>query len=219
MVLDPDAPLKNAAAPQRQATWQALEHWPAAGDTGPLLAQARFACSCRTLGERQVAATSACARGLQRIPAPGRHPAAAPGQLGQALQTQLLEALGAALTSSSRTNPAHTTPACSAWFGPAASTPAASTKHRGKPWVGPKLSATITVQLAAPAQPPRAAHRAGNRSGRTTATALPQVLAQPAPVRDLAQDTGQKEELRQLPCWPWRCCSRLLKTCSTPKST
>ena len=93
MVLDPDAPARKRRSPQRQATWQALEHWLAAGDTGPLLAQARFGLPLshlqRLCGQHQPPVPP----GLQRIPLPQGDTLLLHPDNWQALQTQLLDAL------------------------------------------------------------------------------------------------------------------------------
>ncbi len=134
MVLDPDAPARKRRSPQRQATWQALEHWLAAGDTGPLLAQARFGLPLshlqRLCGQRQPPVPP----DLQaHPPAPGRRPAAAPGQLAGPANP-VARGPGAISPAAARRTRRAATPACSASSGPARPTPAASTKHCGKPW-------------------------------------------------------------------------------------
>ena len=93
MVLDPNAPARKRRSPQRQATWQALEHWLAAGDTGPLLAQARFGLPLshlqRLCGQRQPPVPP----GLQRIPLPYGDTLLLHPQAWQPLHTQVLETL------------------------------------------------------------------------------------------------------------------------------
>ncbi len=173
MVLDPDAPARKRRSPQRQATWQALEHWLAAGDTGPLLAQARFGLPLshlqRLCGQRRPPVP----------PEPAAHPPAQGDTLllhpdnWQALQTQLLEALAQFHQQQPDEPGTDTRP-------PAAHRLARRGPHRSQHqalWraLVAQLSAHRSIAgrrgLAAPAQPPRAAHRAGSRPGRTTAAA------------------------------------------------
>ena len=173
MVLDPDAPARKRRSAQRQAAWQALEHWLAAGDTGPLLAQARHGLPLsqlqRLCGQHQPPMPNGFAA---HPPAPGRHPVAAPGQL--AGPARPIAGCPGAIppAAAGRTRRAQRPPAAHglARRGPHRQPAPSTVASPGGPAQRDR-SIAGRRGLAAPAQPPRAAHRAGNRSGRTTAAA------------------------------------------------
>lgn len=93
MVLDPDAPARKRRSAQRQAMWQALEHWLASGDTSALLLQARHGLPLSLLQRLCAQRQPPLPDGLQRIALPPGdslllHPLA-----WQQQQTLLLQAL------------------------------------------------------------------------------------------------------------------------------
>ena len=201
MVLDPDAPARKRRSPQRQATWQALEHWLAAGDTGPLLAQARFGLPLshlqRLCGQHQPPVPP----GLQRIPLPQGDTLLLHPDNWQALQTQLLEALAQFHQQQPDEPGAHNARLQRMVWPGAAHT---GSQHQAL-WQALVAQLSATDQLQAEGAWLRLPSHRVQLTEQETALAeqlLPRIAAgrfDPPWVRDLAQDTGQKEELvRQL---------------------
>ena len=201
MVLDPDAPARKRRSPQRQATWQALEHWLAAGDTGPLLAQARFGLPLshlqRLCGQHQPPVPE----GLQRIPLPQGDTLLLHPDNWQALQTQLLEALAQFHQQQPDEPGAHNARLQRMVWPGAAHT---GSQHQAL-WQALVAQLSATDQLQAEGAWLRLPSHRVQLTEQETALAeqlLPRIAAgrfDPPWVRDLAQDTGQKEELvRQL---------------------
>ena len=201
MVLDPDAPARKRRSPQRQATWQALEHWLAAGDTGPLLAQARFGLPLshlqRLCGQHQPPVPE----GLQRIPLPQGDTLLLHPDNWQALQTQLLAALAQFHQQQPDEPGAHNARLQRMVWPGAAHT---GSQHQAL-WQALVAQLSATDQLQAEGAWLRLPSHRVQLTEQETALAeqlLPRIAAgrfDPPWVRDLAQDTGQKEELvRQL---------------------
>ena len=201
MVLDPDAPARKRRSPQRQATWQALEHWLAAGDTGPLLAQARFGLPLshmqRLCGQHQPPVPP----DLQRIPLPQGDTLLLHPDNWQALQTQLLDALAQFHQQQPDEPGAHNARLQRMVWPGAAHT---GSQHQAL-WQALVAQLSATDQLQAEGAWLRLPSHRVQLTEQETALAeqlLPRIAAgrfDPPWVRDLAQDTGQKEELvRQL---------------------
>jgi selenocysteine-specific elongation factor len=187
MVLDPDAPARKRRSAQRQAAWQALEHWLAVGDTAPLLAQARFGLPLsqlqRLCGHRQPPVPG----DLQRIPLPQGDTLLLHPDIWQALQDQLLTALEQFHQQQPDEPGAHT-----------------ASQHQAL-WQALVAHLIASGQLQAEGAWLRLPSHRVQLTEQETALAeqlLPRIAAglfDPPWVRDLAQDTGQKEELvRQL---------------------
>jgi selenocysteine-specific elongation factor len=201
MVLDPNAPARKRRSPQRQATWQALEHWLAAGDTGPLLAQARFGLPLshlqRLCGQRQPPVPPE----LQRIPLPQGDTLLLHPDNWQALQDQLLAALAQFHQQQPDEPGAHNARLQRMVWPGAAHT---GSQHQAL-WQALVAQLSATDQLQAEGAWLRLPSHRVQLTEQETALAeqlLPRIAAgrfDPPWVRDLAQDTEQKEELvRQL---------------------
>lgn len=93
LVLDPDAPARKRRSAQRQAAWQALEHWLTQNDTSTLLLQARHGLPLTQLQRLCGHSQPPLPEGLQRIPLPQGDTLLLHPQAWEQLQTQLLQAL------------------------------------------------------------------------------------------------------------------------------
>ncbi|MFC4623057.1 selenocysteine-specific translation elongation factor [Comamonas nitrativorans] len=201
MVLDPDAPARKRRSAQRQAAWQALEHWLAVGDTAPLLAQARFGLPLsqlqRLCGHRQPPVPG----DLQRIPLPQGDTLLLHPDIWQALQDQLLTALEQFHQQQPDEPGAHNARLQRMVWPGAAHT---ASQHQAL-WQALAAQLIASGQLQAEGAWLRLPSHRVQLTDQETALAeslLPRIAAgrfDPPWVRDLAQDAGQKEELvRQL---------------------
>ncbi len=201
MVLDPDAPARKRRSAQRQAAWQALEHWLAVGDTAPLLAQARFGLPLsqlqRLCGHRQPPVPG----DLQRIPLPQGDTLLLHPDIWQALQDQLLTALEQFHQQQPDEPGAHNARLQRMVWPGAAHT---ASQHQAL-WQALVAQLIANGQLQAEGAWLRLPSHRVQLTDQETALAeslLPRIAAgrfDPPWVRDLAQDAGQKEELvRQL---------------------
>ncbi|MBV2163574.1 MAG: selenocysteine-specific translation elongation factor [Comamonas sp.] len=202
MVLDPDAPARKRRSAQRQAAWQALEHWLAVGDTAPLLAQARHGLPLsqlqRLCGHRQPPLPD----DLQRIPLPQGDVLLLHPDIWQALQDQLLAALEQFHQQQPDEPGAHNARLQRmVWPG---IPPAASPRHQAL-WQALTQHLIASSQLQAQGAWLHLPSHQVQLTAQETALAeqlLPRIAAgrfDPPWVRDLAQDAGRQEELvRQL---------------------